>query len=174
MQDTGAYQRSGNQEPARSAEYGTTGYGRPAPSRTGAALAILAGALAFLEGLAFVIRSHFYPTVSGYAYRWTLHGWGWVLLVLGALLFAGGVSSLLEIKGSRYFAGAMAVVTAVIAFLTIFYSAVWSIVVVAACAYAAYNLLSNRGAGDVGYGTGGQDYGSMSHRDREKAASHRR
>jgi hypothetical protein len=178
MQDTGSttYQQSGYQQPgygqapAPSAEYGTSGYGRPTTSRPGAALSILAGALAFLEGLAFVIRSHFYPAVPGYAYRWTLHGWGWTLLVLGALLFAGGVSHLLGIKGSRQFTAAMAVITAVVAFLLIFYSVVWSIVVVGACVFAAQSLLSDRGRQDR-YGAGGQSYGSMGQDERQEAMS---
>lgn len=175
MQDTGgaSYQQPGTraqtepsygQAPARPADYATYGYGQATPSRPGAGLSILAGALAFLMGLAFVIRASFYhATVAGYAYRWTLHGWGWVLLVLGALLFAGGVSHYLGIKGSRQFAAAMAVITAVVAFLTIFYSVVWGIVVVAACAFAAYGLLSkNESADTMGSGAGDQAYGDMS------------
>lgn len=153
--------------PARPADYRTAESGQREPSRHGAALAILAGALAFLEGLAFVIRSSYYHALPGYAYRWTLHGWGWVLLILGAILFAAGVSHFLDIRGSRQFAAAMAVMTAVVAFLTIFYSVVWGIVVVAACAFAANSLLSDRGReerypAEMEYGTGGQGYESMS------------
>jgi hypothetical protein len=188
MQDTGtAYQPGARMEtaaghdrgtaPAPPAEYRRTGYdGMPAHSRHGAALSILAGSLAFLEGLAFVIRSHFYHGLPGYAYRWTLHGWGWVLLILGVLLFAGGVSHLLGIKGSRHFAAIVAVITAVVAFITLFYSVVWGIVVLAACGFAAHSLLSDRGmrereaagTGPGGYGARGDEAmagrGERSHR----------
>jgi hypothetical protein len=148
--------------PAPSAEYRRSGHdGMPAHSRHGAALSILAGSLAFLEGLAFVIRSHFYHGLPGYAYRWTLHGWGWVLLILGALLFAGGVSHLLGIKGSRHFAAVVAVITAVVAFITLFYSIVWGIVVLAACGFAAHSLLSDRGMRERdAAGTAAGDYGA--------------
>jgi hypothetical protein len=171
MQDTGTgYQPGARAEtgygrgtaPAPPGEYRRSGYDdRPAHSRHGAALSILAGALAFLEGLAFVIRSHFYRGLPGYAYRWTLHGWGWVLLILGVLLFAGGVSHLLGIKGSRHFAAIVAVITAVVAFITLFYSVVWGIVVLAACGFALHSLLSDRGMreGD-GAGTGSGNYGA--------------
>jgi hypothetical protein len=156
--------------PAPSGEYGRSGYGRATPSRHGSALAILAGTLAFLEGLAFVIRSGFYPVAPGYAYRWTLHGWGWVLLILGALLIAGGVSHLLGIKGSRYFTAVIAVVTAVVAFITLVYSIIWGIIVLAVCAFAAHALLSHRGTeerypagqGTMGYGAGDETRGTMS------------
>jgi len=162
--------------PARPADYRTAESGEREPSRHGAALAILAGALAFLEGLAFVIRSSYYHVLPGYAYRWSLHGWGWVLLVLGAVLLASGVSHLLGIKGSRQFAAAVAVLTAVVAFLTIFYSVIWGVIVVAACAFAANSLLSDRGMAerypaDTGYGAGGQGYESMSQGQQGEAMS---
>lgn len=178
MQDSGYQQRGGTQPtagygqgraPAPTAGYGPSGYGQPTPSRTGSALSILAGALAFLEGLAFVIRSSFYPAIAGYAYRWTLHGWGWTLLVLGALLFAGGVSHLLGIKGSRQFTAALAVITAVVAFLVIFYSVVWSIVVVAACAFAAYGLLTDSGR-EERYGADTAGYGDVGQGDQRQQA----
>ena len=183
MQDTGStgyrqsgyqQQQQGYQQPARPADYGR--YGQRTPSGRGSALSILAGALAFLMGLSFVIRASFYhAAVAGYAYRWTVHGWGWVLLILGAILVAGGVSNLLGIKGSRQFTAAVAVITAVIAFINIFYSVVWSIVVVAACAFAAHDLLSGRGTDEGANAAGyGGDYGAQTQREREGAASHRR
>lgn len=172
----GTYQQQGSQG-------GTTGYGRgtapqggygtprgsgyygqPPISRHGGGLAILAGSLAFLQGLAYVIRSHYFRFhVTGYAYSWNLHGWGWTLLILGALLFAGGVSTLLGLKGSREVAGAIAVILAVVAFITIFYSFIWGIAVLAASGFAASSLLMHRedygvGAGGAGYGAAGQGY----------------
>jgi len=156
--------------PARPAAYGGTDYGRERTSRHGAALSILAGALAFLEGLAFAIRSHSYVSGVGYVYRWHLNDWGWVLMILGALLIAAGVCHLLGIKGSRHFAAGVAVLTAVVAFLTLFYSVIWGIVVLAASGFAAHSLLSGRdmehpagtgpGAYDTGQNYGGQNYGS--------------
>jgi hypothetical protein len=161
--------------PAPPGEYRRSGYDtRPAHSRHGAALSILAGSLAFLEGLAFVIRSHFYRGLPGYAYRWSLHGWGWVLLILGVLLFAGGVSHLLGIKGSRHFAAIVAVITAVVAFITLFYSIVWGIVVLAACGFAAHSLLSDRGMrerDDAGSGPG--NYGGRGDEAVARRGSHR-
>jgi hypothetical protein len=157
--------------PASRADYGMSGQERrPATSRHGSALSILAGSLAFLEGLAFVIRSHYYHGLPGYAYRWTIYGWGWVLLILGALLVAGGVSHLLGIKGSRHFTAAIAVITAVVAFITLFYSIIWGIVVLAASGFAAHSLLSDRGmegryetgTGPGGYGSRAESYQGMS------------
>jgi hypothetical protein len=154
--------------PARPMDYGGPDYGREQTSRSGGALAILAGALAFLEGLAFAIRSHSYVSGVGYLYRWHLNDWGWVLMILGGLLIAAGVSHLLGIKGSRHVAGVLAVLVAVVAFLTLFYSVIWGIVVLAASAFAAHSMLSHRemeypaGTGPGGYGTG-QNYGSQSY-----------
>jgi amino acid transporter len=150
----GGYQQSGARAgsqgtaPAPQGGYGTSGsgyYDRQPISRHGGGLAILAGSLAFLEGLAFVIRGHyFHYTVGGYAYSWNLHGWGWTLLILGAILFAGGVSTLLGLRGSREVAGGIAVILAVVAFITIFYSFIWGVVVLAASGFAASSLLMHR------------------------------
>lgn len=154
------------QAPASSGQYGTSGDVREPMSRHGSALAILAGALAFLEGLAFVIRAHYYHTLPGYPYRWGLHGWGWTLLILGALLIGGGVAHLLKLPFSRHFAATVAILTAVVAFLTLFYSVVWGIIVIAACGFAAHSLLSRSGVegrypadtGNMGYGAPDQSY----------------
>lgn len=166
----GGYQQSGartgtsygqSTAPAPQGSYGTSGSGGPGfTSRQGAGLAILAGSLAFLQGLAFVIRSAFYHfTVAGYAYRWTLHGWGWTLLILGAVLFAGGVSVFLGLKGARQVAGVIAVILAGVAFITIFYSVIWGILVLAASGFAARELLHHeRSASEFGVGAGGQNY----------------
>jgi hypothetical protein len=171
----GGYQQGGAQTashsqgaPARREDHGGgADYGRSLPSRHGSALAIIAGTLAFLEGLAFAIRSSHYPSQVGYLYRWHLHDWGIVLMVLGALLIGAGVSHLLGIPRSRHVAAGLAVLTAVVAFLTIFYSIIWGIAVLAASGFAAYSLLSSRDREfPAGNGPGayeGQTYGGQTY-----------
>jgi hypothetical protein len=190
QQTTGSYGQGtapasqGGYRESPQAGYDTSGESRLSTiSRHGGSLSVLAGTLAFLEGLAFVIRTSFYRGLPGYAYRWTLHGWGWTLLILGALLFAAGVSHLLGIKGSRHVAAALAVITAVVAFITIFYSIIWGIIVVAASGFAAHSLLSDRSEeryqAGYGYGAGGEGYQGMRQGDEammsqgQRSGSHR-
>lgn len=125
----------------------TTAYGRPAAYDTrtsgvmGGSLAILAGLIGFLGGLAVVVRPHFYPTLSGYAYAWNGRPWGIILLILGALLFAAGAAALLGIAAARPVGVGLAVLTAVAGFLWLVYSPVWGIVIVALSVFAIWGLL---------------------------------
>lgn len=131
---------------ARGAEP-TTAYGRPPGYETraggvmGGSLAILAGLIAFLGGLAVVVRPHFYRTLNGYAYAWNGRPWGIILLILGALLFAAGAAALLGIAAARPVGVGLAVLTAVAGFLWLPYSPVWGIVIVALSVFAIWGLL---------------------------------
>ncbi len=128
-----------------------TGYG-PTPSHragaggmAGGVLSVIAGLLVFLAGLGVVVRPHFYPTVSGYAYAWNGRGWGWVLLILGVLLFAAGASAMLGIAAARPVAVGLAVLTAIAGFLWLVYTPVWGIVLVALSVFAIWGLLRDGG-----------------------------
>jgi hypothetical protein len=126
----------------------TTGYRRaPAAQEEraggvmGGSLAILAGLIAFLGGLAVVVRPHFYPTINGYAYAWNGRPWGIILLILGALLFAAGAAALLGIAAARAVGVGLAVLTALAGFLWLVYSPVWGIVIVGLSVFAIWGLL---------------------------------
>jgi hypothetical protein len=126
----------------------TTAYGRaPAGYEAreggvmGGSLAILAGLLTFLAGLAVVVRPHYYRTISGYAYAWNGRPWGIILLILGALLFAAGAASLLGIAAARVVGVSLAVLTGVAGFLWLVYSPVWGIVIVGLSVFAIWGLL---------------------------------
>ena len=128
---------------APSAEYRTAGGGHRAStgSIVGGVLAVVAGLLAFLAGLGVVVRPHFYPTVNGYAYAWNGRGWGWILLILGVVLFAAGASAMLGIAAARPVAIGLAVLTAIAGFLWLVYTPILGIVVVALSVFAIWGLL---------------------------------
>ncbi len=107
----------------------------------GGSMAILAGLIAFLGGLAVVVRPHFYHVGSAYAYAWTGRGWGIILLVLGALLFAAGAAALLGVPAARPVGVGLAVLTGIAGFLWLVYSPVWGIVIVALSVFAIWGLL---------------------------------
>ncbi len=136
---TASYERG--REP--SAEWRTSGQGQRDSSGNaiGGVLSVVAGLLAFLSGLAFVVRPHFYPTLAGYAYHWTGTGWGWVLLALGIVLFAAGASVLLGIAAARPVAAGLAVLTAIAGFMFLVYSPFTGVVLVALSVFAIWGLL---------------------------------
>lgn len=130
----------------------------------GGVISMVAGLLAFFAGLSAVVRQSFYPQLAGYAYRWNVHGWGWVLLVLGALLFAAGATYLLGMVFARWAAVALAVCTAVVGFIFLAYTPVWGTIVVALSVIALWGLLRDRGVSGGrggGYDGGGYDERSM-------------
>jgi hypothetical protein len=154
------YARSTGTSPGRRASGGgDSDMGR---GGMGGVLSMLAGLLAFFYGLALVVRTSFYPSLPGYAYRWTLHGWGWTLLVLGALLFAAGAISLLGMSFGRILGAGLAVLTAIAGFLALAYSPIWGILIVALSVVAIWGLLHRDAGADAngGYGAGaGGSYG---------------
>jgi len=108
---------------------------------TGAVLSVVAGLLTFLAGLAAVVRQHFYPVLSGYAYTWNVRNWGWVLLVLGIVLFAAGACALLGMAWARAAAIGLAILTAIAGFLFLVYTPFWGVIIVAVSVFAIWGLL---------------------------------
>jgi hypothetical protein len=107
----------------------------------GGSLAILAGLIAFLAGLAVVVRPSYYAVINNYAYAWNGRPWGIILLILGALLFASGAAALLGIGPARAVGVGLAVLTALAGFLWLVYSPVWGIVIVALSVFAIWGLI---------------------------------
>jgi hypothetical protein len=102
---------------------------------------VLAGVLTFLFGLGMVVRRHFYVARSAYPYHFSSFGWGWILLVLGVLLFAAGASHMLGVPFGRTVAIGLAVLVGIAGFLALIYSPIWGIIIVALAALAIGGLL---------------------------------
>jgi hypothetical protein len=148
-----------------SASYGKSRSGTGTGIGLGGVISMLAGLLAFFTGLAAVVRQSFFTSLPGYAYRWNIHGWGWVLLVLGVLLFAAGATQLLGMGFGKIAAVGLAVLTAIAGFLFLPYTPIWGTIVVALSALAIWACLrddsSGRDAGGgSGYGSGESSMGS--------------
>jgi hypothetical protein len=151
-----------------SASYGQSRSGTGAGGiGLGGVISMLAGLLAFFTGLAAVVKQSFFTSLPNYAYRWNVHGWGWVLLVLGVLLFAAGATQLLGMGFGKIAAVGLAVLTAIAGFLFLPYTPVWGTIVVAISALAIWACLrgdsSGRAAGGgSGYGSGESSMGGTS------------
>jgi hypothetical protein len=118
--------------------------GAIAGSVLGGTLMIIGGAIAFLNGLAMVIKGGFFTYNSNYVYHWSTKGWGWTHLVLGAVIFAAGFCVLLGMVWARVIGVFLATLAAVAAFLTIPFFPVWSIIEVALFVFIIWALISRR------------------------------
>jgi len=105
-------------------------------------LLILNGVWGFLVGLAAIIRGGFFVLHNGYAYHWSISGWGWLQLILGCVLFATGVCVLLGMLWARIVGAVLAGFSAIASFMFIPYYPIWSIVVIAVDIFIVWALLS--------------------------------
>ena len=128
----------------------------------GGVISMVAGLLAFFTGLAAVVRQSFFTSLPNYAYRWNIHGWGWVLLVLGVLLFAAGATQLLGMGFGKIAAVGLAVLTAIAGFLFLPYTPVWGTIVVALSALSIWACLRDDGSARAANGGSGYGYGESS------------
>jgi hypothetical protein len=120
------------------------GGGAFAGSLLAGVLMITSGALGFLSGLAMVIRRTFFVYSATYPYHWTRTGWGWLELILGAVVFAAGFCVILGMTWARIVGIILATFSAVTAFLTVPLFPVWGIVLVAFNAFIIWALATRR------------------------------
>lgn len=109
-------------------------------------LMVLGGLWGVIVGLAALNNPRFVITNpgTGYYYYWTNHGWGWVELILGIVVFAVGVCVFLGMAWARYLGAAVAVLAAIAHFMLIPYSPIWSIIMIAVDALIIWALLAPR------------------------------
>jgi hypothetical protein len=109
-------------------------------------LMVLGGLWGLIVGLAALSKNHVFVTTPGtnYYYYWTYHGWGWVELILGIVVFAAGVCVFLGMAWARYVGAAVAVLSAIAHFMLIPYTPIWSIVMIALDAFIIWALLTPR------------------------------
>ena len=108
-------------------------------------LMILTGLYGFLVGLAMVLRAPFFVYHGGYLYVWSTHGWGWVELILGAVVFAAGACVLLGMVWARAVGIILATMSAVASFLVLPYYPIWSIIGIAVDLFIIWALVAYSG-----------------------------
>lgn len=107
-------------------------------------LMILSGLYGFLAGLAMVIKGGFFVAPSGYAYYWTTRGWGWAELILGAVVFLGGVCVMLGMTWARVLGVFLATLSAIGSFMVLPWYPIWSIILIAVDVFIIWALLAYR------------------------------
>ncbi|HTZ92739.1 MAG TPA: hypothetical protein VMB74_10120 [Streptosporangiaceae bacterium] len=128
-------------EQARAAEH-RGGAGAFAGAVLAGVLMILTGVYSFLAGLAMILRAPFFLYHGGYLYVWSTHGWGWVELILGAVVVAAGVCVMLGMVWARVVGVVLATLSAVASFLNLPFYPIWSIILIAFDLFIIWALVS--------------------------------
>jgi hypothetical protein len=148
---------TGTSVPRPAQSYDDTSYAEARPTGaalgltiTAAVLMMVSGLWSFLEGLAAIIRGQFFVVLPNYVYSISVTSWGWIHLIVGALIFVAGAFLFMDKMWARVVGVALACISAVVNFLYIPYSPVWSVVVIALDVFIVWALLSPRNQRETG------------------------
>lgn len=92
---------------------------------------IMVGVFQLFQGLAAIVANAYYVISPNYAYRADVTTWGWVHLLLGALVVAAGGYLFVGKLWARIIAIGLAMVSAWVNFLYLPYYPFWSILIIA-------------------------------------------
>jgi hypothetical protein len=105
-----------------------------------AVLMVFSGLITFFDGIVGIVHGTFFPTVSNYAFTIGPTGRGIVNLILGALIFAAGVSLMLGMFWARVVGIVLAVFIGIYNFLILPWYPIWSIILIALNVYIIWAL----------------------------------
>jgi hypothetical protein len=94
-------------------------------------LMIVAGLWSVLAGTAAILGDEVYVITPEYVYSFDLTSWGWIHLILGALLAVAGVGVVQGATWARVVGIAVASLSALVNFAFIPYYPIWSILIIA-------------------------------------------
>ncbi|QIJ65579.1 hypothetical protein [Streptomyces sp. JB150] len=94
-------------------------------------LMLCGGVMAVLQGIAAVAEDDVYARIGGYVYEVRLTGWGWIHVVVGALVAVAGWGVLTGASRARPAGLALVTLSLVAQFLFLPYAPLWALVMVA-------------------------------------------
>jgi hypothetical protein len=103
----------------------------------------ISGAFQVLQGLAAIIDDDFFVIRANYAYDLDVSAWGWLHLIIGAVVMITGVALLSGALWARIAAMFVVVVAAIVNFVFIPYEPVWTIVQLVIYGIVLWALLAN-------------------------------
>jgi hypothetical protein len=124
--------------------------GRHSAAATGftylaATLMLLAGIWSFFEGLAAVVKKHFYVVTPNYAFKINVSTWGWIHLILGIVVLAAAICLFLGQTWARAVGIVLAILSGVANFLFIPYYPFWSIIIIVLDVFIIWALIAGPG-----------------------------
>ena len=105
---------------------------------------MIGGLFDFFSGLAALIRGQFFVVLPNYAFSISATGWGWLHLIMGAVVFATGAALLTDHLWARIAGVVIASISAVMNFVLLPYQPLWAVIVIALDIFIVWALLSPR------------------------------
>ncbi|MFE2039730.1 hypothetical protein ACFXAZ_02180 [Streptomyces sp. NPDC059477] len=107
-------------------------------------LLLCSGILAVLQGIAAIAKNNVYSNVGTYTYEINLTGWGWIHVVLGALVAVTGWGVLSGASWARITGIVLASLSLIAQFLFLPYAPVWAVVLMAIDVFVIWALASRQ------------------------------
>lgn len=103
-------------------------------------LLLVVGVFGMLAGISGIASDDVYRVVGEYTFKFDVHTWGWVHLVLGVIVALTGIGILQGIAWARITGIVLAVLVAVANFMWLPYQPVWAVVVIAIAVFVIWSL----------------------------------
>jgi len=104
---------------------------------------ILVGFFDVIQGLAAVIKQTFYAVSPNYVFKFNVATWGWINLILGAIILLAGIALLNGAVWARTIGVIMAILVAIAEFAFLPYYPLWAIVIVTVCIFVIWALTAH-------------------------------
>jgi hypothetical protein len=98
------------------------------------------GILHILQGIAAIAKDDVYARVGDYTYRINLTGWGWILVMLGAVTAVTGWGILTREAWARLTGILIAALSIIAQFMFLPYAPLWGLIVIAVDLFVIWAL----------------------------------
>ncbi|MEV0694006.1 hypothetical protein [Streptomyces sp. NPDC050388] len=114
---------------------------------TAAAAVLMAfgGIMAIFEGISAIAKDDIFVTTPNFTYAFSLTGWGWIHLILGALALAAGLALFTGATWARVTGVVLAGLGMISNFVWLPYAPIWSITLMIIYGFVIWALCAPRG-----------------------------
>jgi hypothetical protein len=109
-----------------------------------AVLMIFGGIMAIFEGVAAIAKDAVFVTTPNYTFQFSLTSWGFIHIILGALVAVAGLALFSGILWARVVGVVLAGLSMLANFMWLPYAPVWAIVLIAVDAFIIWALCAPR------------------------------
>ncbi|GAA3826989.1 DUF7144 family membrane protein [Streptomyces chiangmaiensis] len=113
-------------------------------------LMIVGGVVGVLNGIAGIATNNVYVSVGNYVYEFSLTTWGWIHLIVGALVAITGWGVLQGMEWARATGVGLAALYMILYFMFLPYAPIWSIIAIAIGGFVIWSLVTADRTGTTG------------------------